>query len=71
MAFLGIGEDKKKPAQKFTKGGAAAAAGAYLASVIPPDGSAAWEVAVYTGLILTALNVLKHQFGVSLPFLDD
>lgn len=63
--------DGKKAAQKAVKvGGIAASLGALLAGVIPPDGSAVWEVALYTGIISTALSVLKHGLGVQIPGLD-
>jgi hypothetical protein len=64
-------DDKRKPAQKFGKSAILVSLGAYLAANIPPEGAAEWELAVYTGLLFTLHNVLKYQFGLKIPFLDD
>ena len=60
--------DTRKPAQKFGKSAILVSVGAWLAESIPPDGSAPWELAVYTGLLFIAHNIAKYQLGIKLPF---
>ena len=64
-------DDTRKPAQKFGKSAILVSIGAWLAEVLPPVGVLAWELSVYTGLLFILHNVLKYQFNVKLPFLDD
>ena len=64
-------DDTRKPAQKFGKSAILVSIGAWLAETLPPVGVLAWELSVYTGLLFILHNVLKYQFNVKLPFLDD
>lgn len=65
MAYSGV-----KTVQHGGKGGIAAGIAIALAAVIPPDGSAPWEIALYTGVAVGVLNALKHGLRIQIPGLD-